>query len=335
MVAGTHGSLDKEGATKMTQTTTLTAGIDISKETLDVAIHGKPGVRTFENTKAAWAVLGAELRDAGVQHVGMEATGGYERGVKRYLHKLGFMVQVLQPLQVKAFAKLQLQRAKSDRIDAALIAACTVLLERRAQKPADARFDALGDLLTFIEQTEEDIVRCKTRMEHITDKRLLRIVTEQIKRLEKRRAAELRRLTAALGQHQDLQTRFELVLSVPGIAERTALSIVVRMPELGDVSREQAAALAGLAPFVHQSGMHKGETHIAGGRKRLRRALYAAAMPAAHWWNPGCKALYARLIARGKPHISAIVACARKLLIYANTVVARGTPWETERAAKA
>jgi transposase len=89
------------------------------------------------------------------------------------------------------------------------------------------------------------------------------------------------------------------------------------------------------APFVHQSGKRKGETHIGGGRKRLRRPLYAAAMPAAHFWNPGCKALYARLIARGKSHTSAMVACARKLLIYANTVVARGTPWTKELAPKA
>jgi transposase len=335
MVAGTHGSLDKEGATKMTQTTTPTAGIDIAKNTLDVGIHGQSGTRTLDNAVAGWTALVEQLRSAGVQKVGMEATGGYERGVMRHLQEHGFTVVLLQPLQVKAFAKLQLQRAKSDRIDAGLIAACTFMFEARAQRAEDARFDALGDLLTFIEQAEEDIVCCKTRMEHITDKRLLRIVAANIKRLEKQRADEMQRLAAALGQHEDLAQRVKLVLSIPGIGERTAISIVVRMPELGGVSREEAASLAGLAPFVHQSGKRKGETHIGGGRKRLRRALYAAAMPAAHFWNPGCKALYARLIARGKPHVSAMVACARKLLIYANTVVARGTPWTKELAAKA
>ena len=102
------------------------------------------------------------------------------------------------------------------------------------------------------------------------------------------------------------------------------------MPELGAVSREQAAALAGLAPFVQQSGRWTGETHIAGGRSRLRRSLYAAALPAAFRWNPALKALYRRLVERGKPHTVALVACARKLLVFANTVVARGTPW-TER----
>ena len=107
-----------------------------------------------------------------------------------------------------------------------------------------------------------------------------------------------------------------------------------RMPELGRVSREQAAALAGLAPFDDDSGKHKGERHIAGGRRRLRRSLFAAALPAAFHWNKALIELYARLIARGKAHNEALIACARKLLVYANTVVQRGTPW-TERPAAA
>lgn len=102
------------------------------------------------------------------------------------------------------------------------------------------------------------------------------------------------------------------------------------MPELGAVSREQAAALAGLAPFVQQSGQWTGEAHIAGDRSRLRRSLYAEALPAAFRWNTALKTLYQRLVGRGKPYQVALVACARKLLIFANTVVARGTPW-TER----
>jgi transposase len=125
------------------------------------------------------------------------------------------------------------------------------------------------------------------------------------------------------------------VLSIPGIGERTALAIVLRMPELGQVSREQAAALAGLAPFDNDSGSKNGSRHIAGGRSWLRRSLYAAALPAAFHWNPALKQLYRRLTARGAPHKSALIACARKLLIYANTVVHRGTPWLATRAATA
>jgi len=185
----------------------------------------------------------------------------------------------------------------------------------------------LADHLTFIEQIEEDITRLKTRLEHIHDKRRRRIATTDLARLKQRKAAELKRILSSLLCHDDLARRFELVLSVPGIAERTAIAIVVRMPELGRITREQAAALAGLAPFVNDSGKRKGERHIAGGRDRLRRSLYAAALAAAFRWNPALIDLYVRLTARGKSHKIALVACARKLLIFANTVVQRGSPW--------
>jgi len=333
MVAGTQGSLDKEGARKMTKSITLTGGIDTSKSKLDVGIHGQKRCETFPNEKAGWGRLLAWLNNEGVRRVGIEATGGYERGVTRHLQEAGIDVVVLQPRQVKAFGLLHLRRAKSDRIDAFLIAACTHLLDAQNRMPPDPRFDALGDHLTFIEQIEEDMVRLKTRLEHIDEARLRRMVVDDIARLAKRRGDELKRLETRLRTHADLAGRLDLVLSIPGIGVRTALSIVVRLPELGTVSREQAAALAGLAPFVQQSGTWKGEAHISGGRGRLRRALYAAALPAEFRWNPELKAMYARLTQRGKSHTSASVACARKLLIFANTVVSRGTPWQVERAA--
>ncbi len=311
----------------MTKTSMLTAGIDTAKDKLDVAIHGQTKVWTVENGPSGWQRLAGELGQAGVRRIGIEATGGYERGVTRHLQAAGFIVVVLQPLQVKAFAKLHLQRAKNDRIDAILIAACTVAIDAQNKLPPDPRFDALTDHLTYIEQVEDDIARYKTRLEHISDKRLRRNVLTDMARLEKRCAAELKRLTVALRSHADLAHRFTLVLSVPSIGQRTAIALVVRMPELGQISREEAAALAGLAPFVHQSGKRKGETHIGGGRGRLRRSLYAAALPGAFRWNPALKALYERLTARGKTHKSALIACARKLLIFANTVVARDTPW--------
>lgn len=314
----------------MVETITRTAGIDTGKDRLDVAVHGKGAPFTVENTPAGWQSLADRLSHDGVQRIGIEASGSYERGVARHLQAAGFMVVVLQPLQVRAFAKLHLRRAKSDRIDAVLIAACTDVLNPTQTKAADPRLDGLCDQLTFIEQVEADVARLKARLEHIRDPRLRAMVTADIKNLQARRADELRRLSAALQSHADLARRFALVLSVPGIGARTAIALVLRMPELGAVSREQAAALAGLAPFVQQSGRWKGESHIAGGRSRLRRSLYAAALPAAFRWNTALKALYRRLIERGKAHTVALVACARKLLIFANTVVARGTSW-TER----
>ncbi len=310
----------------MTQTITLTAGIDTSKAKLDIAIHGRAERWQLDNTSHGWRRLAADLARAGVARVGIEATGGYERGVVGHLRAKGFTVLVLQPIQVRAYARVHLRRVKNDALDAMLIAACTATIDQPRIEP-DARLAELTGHLTFVEQIEEDIARLKTRLEHVNDQRLRRIVMTDIARLKTRRSVELLRIVKQLRAHDDLARRLDLVLSVPGIGERTALALVIRMPELGRVSREEAAALAGLAPFDDDSGKHKGQRHIAGGRGRLRRSLYAAALPAAFRWNKALVGLYARLTASGKAHNVALVACARKLLIYANTVVQRGTPW--------
>ncbi len=316
----------------MTQTNTLTAGIDTSKAKLDVAVHGRTACWQVANTPQGWRQLTSDLLQAGVARVGIEATGGYERGVTWHLRAAGFIVVVLQPIQVRAFARVHLRRAKNDALDAMLIAACAAALEQPKIEP-DPRLGELAGHLTFVEQIEEDIARLKTRLEHIEVVRLRRLVLADIAQLKLRRAAELMRIARALRVHNDLARRLDLVCSVPGIGERTALAIIIRMPELGHVTREQAAALAGLAPFDDDSGTQQAPRHIAGGRGRLRRSLFAAALPAAFRWNKALIALYARLIARGKAHNAALVACARKLLIYANTVVQRGTRWTEPGAA--
>ncbi|MFO1146431.1 MAG: IS110 family transposase [Rhodospirillales bacterium] len=317
----------------MTETTTTTAGIDTSKAWLDMAIHGSADHQRFANDGPGWQALAAELAKAGVGRVGIEATGGYERGAASHLRQAGFTVLVLQPLQVRAYARVRLRRAKNDALDATLIAACAATLDP-PEIAGDSRLTGLAGLLTFVEQTEDDIARLKVRLEHIEDKRQRRLLLNDITRLKARRRAELRRIADKLRAHDDLASRLELVLSIPGIGERTAIALVVRLPELGKIGRGQIAALAGLAPFDADSGTHKGQRHIAGGRARVRRSLYAAALPAAFHWNPPLKAFYARLLARGKSHTATLTACARKLLIYANTVVSRQTPW-TEKTAEA
>jgi transposase len=325
------GSLHKAGSTKMTNITTLVAGIDTAKDKLDVAVHGRPDRLQVANTRAGWRRLSAILLKAGVNRIGVEASGGYERGVVAHLRAAGCAVLVLQPIQVRAYARMHLRRAKNDQLDASLIAACAATLDPPAVEP-DARLASLADAMTFVEQIEEDIARLKVRLEHIQQPRLRRMVMADIARLTARRRAELARIAAALRAHPDLAKRLHLVLSIPGIGERTAVGLIVRMPELGHLSREQIAALAGLAPFDDDSGRHKGKRRIAGGRGRVRRSLFAAALPAAFRWNTALIALYRRLVGNGKTHKVALVACARKLLIYANTVVARGTPWIDEPA---
>jgi len=240
-------------------------------------------------------------------------------------------VIVFQPAQVRAYARFTLQRAKNDKIDAALIAACTAAIKKIHAAP-DPRFAALAQHLTFIDQLGEDVARLKNRCESCRDPRQLAIWRSEIARVKKLERQEFKILVTAIRQHPDLAERLELIASVDGIGLPTAVAILVRLPEIGRLSREEAAALAGLAPYDDDSGNYAGERHIAGGRERLRRALYQAALPAANFWNPQLKALYKRLIAKGKEHKRALVACARKLLIYANTVVARGEPWVRQTA---
>jgi len=168
------GSLHKAGSTKMTQTSITTAGIDASKLKLDIAVHGRTERRQVTNTLSGWRVLAANLARIGVARVGIEATGGYERGVVDHLQAEGFVVLMLQPMQVKAFGRVHLRRAKNDALDAVLIAACTAALDA-PQIASDPRLEELARHLTFLEQIEEDIARFKTRLEHIDEPRFRRL----------------------------------------------------------------------------------------------------------------------------------------------------------------
>jgi len=271
------------------------------------------------------------LRKHRAQRIGIEASGGYEQAVVATLRRNGFVVIVFQPAQVRAYAKFHLQRAKNDKIDAALIALCSAAT-KTVHAPPDPRLVPFAASLTMIEQITEDIARLKTRRESCRDQRLRRFWNEEIGRLKSLMRGELKQLIAAIRQHPDFAEQLDLIASVEGIGHRTAVAILVRMPEIGSLTREEAAALAGLAPYDDDSGKRLGERHIAGGRERLRTSLYAASLPAAFNWNPQIIALYRRLTAAGKSHKAALVACARKLLIFANTVVARGTPWVSKTA---
>jgi transposase len=326
MVEGTEGSHHKEGMTKMVKSITIAAGIDVAKAKLDLAVEGCEQRWTVSNDPAGFLQLAKLLRSRKVNRVGLEATGGYERDVTEYLRKAGFTVLLLQPRQVRAFAEAMLRHAKNDHIDAGLIAAFTAMLKITREAP-DPRYAPLADVLVFIEQIEEDLKRIKTRLEHVRVTEHRRFMSDDIKRLTLRRSRMLAKLEATVRNHDDIAERLDLVLSIDGLALRTALAIIIHMPELGKLSREQAAALAGVAPFDDSSGKRDGERHIWGGRARLRSSVYAAALPASFQWNSQLVALYKRLIAAGKSHKVALIACTRKLIIFANTVLARGTPW--------
>ncbi len=310
----------------MTKHTTICAGIDTGKRKLDVAIDGRHEQLQVENTPEGHKALVSWLRQHGVKRVGIEASGGYEQSVVAELRRKRFVVVVFQPAQVRAYAKFHLQRAKNDRIDAALIASCTAVVQKIHAAP-DPRMLPYAERLTMIDQISEDIARLKNRIESCRNAMIKKLWQEDIARLEKREKAEFKILVALIRKHRDLAGRLELIHSVDGIGLPTAVAILVRLPEIGEITREQAVALAGLAPYDDDSGKHVGVRHIEGGRKRLRHALYTAALAASFRWNRQLIQFYQRLTAAGKEHKRALVACARKMLIFANTVVARGTPW--------
>jgi transposase len=316
----------------MSKHNTRCAGIDTGKHKLDVALNGRSERLQVDNVDDGHQRLVAWLRQHRVKRVGIEASGGYERAVVAELRRRRFVVVVFQPAQVRAYAIFHLQRAKNDKIDAALIAACAAET-KKIHAPPDPRLAPFADHLTMIEQIIEDVAGLKNRYESCRDPRIRQVWKEEIARLKKLHKTELKSLVAAIRQHRDLAERLDLVNSVDGIGLPTAVAILVRMPEIGRISREQAAALAGLAPYDDDSADLVGVRHIEGGRERLRGALYAAALPAAFRWNPQLIALYRRLIAKGKLHKVALIACARKLLIFANTVVTRGTPWAKQLCA--
>jgi transposase len=316
----------------MSKHSMVCAGIDTGKRKLDVALDASTGRLQVANTAAGHAELSAWLRRHRVRRVGIEASGGYEQAVVAQLRRAGFVVIVFQPGQVRAYARFHLQRAKNDEIDAALIAACTAAT-KKIHAPPDPRLASLAEHQTLIDQIIDQISRLKNYRESCRDPRLQQFWEEEIKRLRGLFRKQLKLLVTAIRQHRDLAERLDLITSIDGIALRTATVILVRMPEIGRISREQAAALAGLAPYDDDSSDRRGVRHIAGGRERLRNSLYAAALAAAFRWNAELIELYQRLRAAGKEHKVALTACARKLLTFANAVVARGTPWLSHAAA--
>lgn len=317
----------------MAKHTTICAGIDTGKRKLDVSLEDCREQLQVPNSPEGHAILLEWLRQHSVKRIGIEASGGYEQTVVTELRRKQFVVVVFQPAQVRAYAKFHMQRAKNDKIDAALIAACTAAV-RKIHAAPDPRLLPFAEELTMIDQIGEDIARLKNRIESCRNEAINKLWKEDIARLEQRERTALKALVASIRKHPDLAKRLELINSVDGIGLPTAVAILVRLPEIGQITREQAVALAGLAPYDDDSGARVGVRHIEGGRKRLRRALYTASLAASFRWNPQLIQLYQRLTAAGKEHKQALVACARKMLIFANTVVARGTPWCGEPPAR-
>ncbi|WP_157131377.1 transposase [Rhizobium sp. NXC14] len=231
----------------------------------------------------------------------------------------------LQPAQLRFFAKSRLKRAKNDRLDAVLIALFTASLEQLPALP-DARFDKLAAELTYLEQIEQQIALVKTFAETALSEAIKRRHLREVARLETCRKAHLLRLEKTVRDDCDLAQRLDLLISIKGIGLRSALCLIIRLPELGHASRAEIAALAGVAPYDDDSGKYHGRRRIQGGRERLRKSLFMCAFTATRH-NPDLAAFYTRLRQNGKEHLCAVIAVARKLIVLANTILFRKTEW--------
>lgn len=304
---------------------TKCCGVDVGKHWLDAAVHGLAGTIRVANSGVGVSELIAWLRGQGVERVGLEASGGYERPTCAGLAAAGFEVVLHQPLEVRLFARIKRLRAKNDRIDAALIAAATAQVDA-VKAAADPRLQELAERLTAYEQISDQLAELKCFMEHVRLKDVAGELRRQIASLAKLKQQLAREVLTRLKAHQDLLARYRLLLSLPGIGPIVAASLVVRMPELGQMNRGQAAALAGVAPFDRDSGQFKGLRFISGGRRRPRRLLYMAALSAKRC-DPTFKGAADALLARGKPKKVVLVALMRRLIETANLVLGRGQPW--------
>jgi transposase len=330
MVAGTLGAHSKEGSMEQVKFSTAVGGIDVSKFTLDAAIEGQDTQLRVGNDAAGIAAVSDWRRARGVGRVGLEATGGYERKIRAALEADGIEVVLHQPIEVKLYGRFRRQHAKTDATDARLIAAATRAIERPA-KPADPAIMALGERLTVYEQITDQLMELRTFKDSLSLPDLLTMMQRQIDDLAKLKAALARQLISAITACSRLKARYDLLISLPGIGPIVAACLVVRMPELGSMSRGQAASLIGVAPHARDSGRWKGDRFISGGRARPRRMLYLAAL-AARRYDKHLNAFANGLISKGKPPKLAIIAVMRKLIEAANLVLKRAQPWTKQPA---
>jgi transposase len=304
----------------MTSSSAVCIGIDVSKERLEVA-YGPTEVRSVDNTPSGIAQIAKRLRELPVDLVVLEATGCYSQAVADALAVAGHRVAVVQPGRIKQYARSQGLRAKTDRIDARLIAQygrhTEDLVFHQPPSPALKRLRALVDRR---DQLVEDRVREDNRLEACGDSTVRKLLQQSIARLKKQVAALEKQIVAVIAADAGFAAKAAVARQVTGIGPATVACLLAHLPELGYVNRQEVAALAGLAPYNNDSGPHQGKRSIYGGRQRVRTALHMAALCAKRF-DDQANAFYTNLKQRGKPTLVALVAVARKLIIRVNSLI--------------
>jgi len=308
----------------------LGAGIDVSKARLDVDFSDdRPGFGAA-NDPAGHAQIVQTLKSTSALRIVIEATGGYERTIVAELAAAGLPVVVVNPRQVRDFAKATGRLAKTDAIDAKVLALFAIAIQPPLRPVEDAQSQVFTELLTRRRQLVQMRVAESNRLAQARDRRVRKSIEGVIKLLDR----QIDSIDGEIDQHiqnSDIwKEKEELLLAVEGIGPTTARTLLADLPELGSASRQQIAALVGLAPFNRDSGTLRGQRTIVGGRAPVRSVLYMATLTAT-MRNPVIRAHYQHLLAKGKRKKVALVACMRKLLTILNAILREKKPWRSPR----
>lgn len=309
----------------------VTVGIDVAKATLDIAIGVNAPPLSLTNDPEGFDALLAQLTTHQVALVVMEATGGLETAAAAALQTAGYAVAIINPRQARDFARAMGQLAKTDRIDARILAQLGQVIERSPERDKfvkllpSAEEQALAALVTRRRQLIAMLVAERNRLPQSpveTRKSIDTIIDALTKELE--------RIDSDMSGHVKMHFAdlSALLDSVKGVGKTTISTQIAEVPELGKLSRREISALIGLAPINRDSGRMRGKRTIFGGRASVRQVLYMAALAAVRF-NPAIKTFYGRLVTAGKPKKVALVACMRKLLTILNAMVKTGKPWDT------
>lgn len=309
-------------------------GIDVGKR--ELAIHALPSGEhwTSPTTARALRTLATRLAALAPAVIVVEATGGYEIPVLGALAERELPVSLVAPPRVRAFAQATGQLAKTDRLDAAVLARYAAQLRPAPTAPPDAQQRALMLLVGRRRQVEDMLVAERLRLEQqslFPDSPVRAHLEATIAFLEGSRDTLDRELAAHVAANPAWTEPAALLRSVPGVGPITVYTLLAYLPELGTLSRGQVAALVGVAPFAAESGQWRGRRSIRGGRAVIRHVLYMATVAATRW-NPVLRAHYQQLRARGKPAKVALVACMRRLIVLLNILIRHRTPWQLPAA---
>lgn len=309
----------------------IIVGIDVSKDRLDVFLGGEGSRFEVANDAAGLAELMRRFDGLVVAAVALEASGGYERRAARRLAGAGFTVRRLDPLRVRRFAQAGGRWAKNDRIDAEQIAAFAAAFDGVAVK-RDPKRERLAEYVAYRRQIADQLTAIGHQARHLAAPELAAMSRRRSAALKAMIAQLDRRIAAALHDHPTFRQTNRILRSVKGIGPVVAATLIAEFPELGSLTRRQAAALLGVAPYDRDSGKKKGARSIFGGRAQVRAAFYMATLAAARF-NPDIAAFRQRLIAAGKKPKVAITACMRKLIVTLNALIRDNRTWTPKQDA--